>query len=837
MIQRKFPTELRRAGALVLGTTMLLSSAWALSACGTEEPVKEKPVNVYRTEVLFESYYSYNDTAEGRTEFHNLQTAGDQLILTGYTYDQYWNSKELFYAVDAQTGEITEITVPAVSAENNEYRNYIRFADDGTMWYTVNSGYYDEAAQTYMETCSLYHADSSGSIIAEADLYELLGVNSGEQYLYLQNMQVIGDSVFLAMDAGVYTVSAELTDAKKIELDDFSYILTILPMNGDLYAAYYTQSEYKLRMVPIDGETHTVGAPTEIASRAANYLYNAKPSDTYDFVYHTTLGIYGYDIETDTDTELLNWVNSDINATYMSSTCIHPDGTVFTLMREYETDGQSVQLLKMTRIPDEEVVEKYILTYGGIYIGSDILDAIIDFNRTSEEYRITVRDYSDYNSEDNQWTGAVTQFNNDIISGKIPDIIQASTEMPMTNYAAKGLFVDLNEFIAEDPIFAKEDLYENILDAFSVNGELYQLAPFFNVRTLAAKSSIVGDNDGWTMDTLLASLSQLEDGSDPFGGEITRTEFLNALCASVRDQFIDPDTGRCSFNSAEFIKILEFAKTLPEKTVWETTNWDEVGEDFYTDREMMYRENRALLYQVYLHNYSTFWEIQQGVFGERISLVGYPNEAMQGATIYPSTSFAISSQSLCKEGAWAFLSEYFADQKNINPNSLYQFSIFRSVNRQLAEMALAYHDNYWYEQQYGSSTEDDDVAVALPAVAVEEVAAEGIVEAVTDAAADEIPVEDAVIAEPWVPEADQSSEKTWTYWIGNGQINLGMMTEEAVARVESFLESLSQIYHYDSAMMDIIQEEASSFFSGVKSAEEVANLIQSRVSIYVAESR
>ena len=835
MIQRKFPTDLRRrAGALALSTAMLFSCAGALSACGTEEPVKEKPVNVYRTEILFESYYSYNDTAEGRTEFRDLQSAGDRLILTGYTYDEYWNSKELFYAIDPQTGEMTEITVPAVSAENNEYRNYIRFADDGTMWYTVNSGFYDEAAQTYLEKCSLYHADSSGSILAEADLYDLLGVKSGEQYLYLQNMQVIGDSVFLAMDSGVYTVSAELSGAKKIELDDFSYILTILPMDGDLYAAYYTQSEYKLRMVPIDGETHTVGAPTEIASRAANYLYNAKPSDTYDFVYQNTIGIYGYDIATDTETELLNWVNSDINASYMNSTCIQPDGTVFTLMREYETDGSAVSLLKLTRIPDEEIVEKYLLTYGGIYIGSDILDAIIDFNRTSEEYRITVRDYSDYNSEENQWTGAVTQFNNDIISGNIPDIIQASSEMPMANYAAKGLFADLNAFIAEDPVFAKEDLYENILDAFSVNGKLYQLAPFFNVRTLAAKSSIVGENDGWTMDTLLSSLSYLEEGSDPFGGEITRTEFLNALCASVRDQFIDPDTGMCSFNSAEFIKILEFAKTLPEKTVWETTNWDEVGEDFYTDREMMYRENRALLYQVYLNNYSVFWEIQQGVFGERISLVGYPNEAMQGATIYPSTSFAVSSQSLCKEGAWAFLSEYFADQKNVNPDSLYRFSIFRSVNRQLAEKALAYHDNYWYEQQYGNgSGVEEDIAVALPAV--EEVIAEEVVEAVTDAAED-IPVEDEIVAEPWVPEVDLSN-KTWTYWIGNSEIDIGMMTEEAVARVDSFLESLSQIYQHDSAMMDIIQEEASSFFSGAKSAEEVANLIQSRVSIYVAESR
>ena len=83
----------------------------------------------------------------------------------------------------------------------------------------------------------------------------------------------------------------------------------------------------------------------------------------------------------------------------------------------------------------------------------------------------------------------------------------------------------------------------------------------------------------------------------------------------------------------------------------------------------------------------------------------------------------------------------------------------------------------------------------------------------------------------------ENGEKTWTYWIANQQINLGLMTEEAVARMDAFLESLTQCYQYDEPMMKIILEEASAFFSGQKSAEEIANLIQSRVSIYVAEGR
>lgn len=801
-----------RISAALLGTALLFGCV-GMTSCKKKEAVKEKPTNVYRTEVLFESEFSYDDSIDGRYEFRSLDGVGDRLILCGSTYDENWNMTDLFYDINTETGEKTEVFLPPVSAENGEYRNYISFANDGTVWYTVNAGVYDETTGSYHESCSLYHADIDGNILAGAELYELLGKNPEETYLYLNNLQVCGDKTLLAVDSGIYSVDADITTAAEIKLDNLSYINTMIPCDGGVYISYTTESDYAQKIVRLDAASGTVGAPLDLPSNVTNYLYGAMASETYDIVYKNTIGLYGYDIASNTETELINWINSDINASNMNDTYISPDGTVYTLLQSYKNDGQKTEILKMTRIPDDQVKEKYMLTYGCLYIDYDILEAIIDFNRTSEDYRITVRDYSVYNSEENGWSGGVTQFNNDIISGKIPDILQVSYEMSLSNYASKGLFADLRTFMANDPVFAQDDLYENILDAFSFNGKLYQIAPYFNVRTLAAKSSLVGDYDGWTMDDLNAALGKLEPGTDPFGGEVTRVDFLNAICAAVRDQFIDKETGNCSFNSPEFIKILEFAKTLPEKTYWETTNWEEIDDNFYADMEARFRDNRALLYQMYLSNYTTFWEVQEGMFGERISLVGYPNENRLGATIYPSVAFSISSQSLCQEGAWAFISDYFADQKKLDADDMYQFSIFRSSNQKLRERALAYHDNYWYEQGAEDIIVGD--AVVMPAS-----------------------VDEDMMVNPNDPYGNaENGEKTWTYWIAGQQINIGMMTEEAADRMDAFLESLTQCYQYDEAMMKIILEEASAYFSGQKTAEEIANLIQSRVFIYVAEGR
>ncbi len=814
----------------------LVLPASLLASCDKNEPVKTKATNVYRYETLYESSYNYNAGASARVEIQNLWGVDDDIIVGGYEFDENWNSTEVFFDLNTETGEMTEITLPPIDMNNGEYRNYTTFADDGTVWYVVNSGYHDEATQMWVQRTELCHADADGEILASADLYALLGVeNNGEQYLYVNELAFVDGKLYMSVEgSGIHIVADDLLSTQTVKIDNMAYSFRMLPGDGELLVCYYTENDYKQVIVSYDTETGKLSEPLKISSQAANNLYNALSSDTYDFVYKTNIGIYGYDIVTDTATELLNWINSDINASRLNSTYIAPDGTVYTLMQEYEESTVTTTINRLTRIPDEEVKEKYILTFGTLNAGYNLIDEVVKFNRASEEYRIVIKDYSGYNSEENEWTGALTQFNNDIISGNIPDIIRISNDMPYQNYASKGLFADMYPLLEADPDFNRADLYENVLEALSVNGKLYQIIPGFRISTLAGKSSIVGDDNGWTMDDLLTALESLADGgTDPFGGEMTRENFLTNVCTMARDQFINKDTGFCSFDNEEFIKLLKFTAQLPEKTIWETINWDEVGEEFYQDRDFMYRDNKALLQQTLLGNYIGFWETQGGVFGERISLVGYPNANEKGGSIMPTDAFAISSQSPSKEGAWKFISSYISKDKDNEADSLHQFSIFRSVNRRMAEYALAYHDNYWYEKQYGEDADSGSnggIAV-MPA-------AGAVVEEIAVAPAS-VPVDmdgDGII-DGEAPGGSMPKEKTWTYWVSGQTFDLGMMTEEAVGRVDALLDGVSQVYQHDRAMMDIILEEASAFFAGQKTAEEVAKLIQNRVFIYVNESR
>ena len=65
----------------------------------------------------------------------------------------------------------------------------------------------------------------------------------------------------------------------------------------------------------------------------------------------------------------------------------------------------------------------------------------------------------------------------------------------------------------------------------------------------------------------------------------------------------------------------------------------------------------------------------------------------------------------------------------------------------------------------------------------------------------------------------------------------GMEDRVQADKLMELIESTEKVANYDSAIFDIVNEQAAAFFQGQKSAEEVAKLIQSKANIFVNEQR
>ncbi len=75
------------------------------------------------------------------------------------------------------------------------------------------------------------------------------------------------------------------------------------------------------------------------------------------------------------------------------------------------------------------------------------------------------------------------------------------------------------------------------------------------------------------------------------------------------------------------------------------------------------------------------------------------------------------------------------------------------------------------------------------------------------------------------------------YYINGVEIPISPMTQEEVDEVVGFLQSVEEHFSNSQELINIITEEAAPYFAGQKNVNEVADIIQNRVQIYVNENR
>ena len=63
------------------------------------------------------------------------------------------------------------------------------------------------------------------------------------------------------------------------------------------------------------------------------------------------------------------------------------------------------------------------------------------------------------------------------------------------------------------------------------------------------------------------------------------------------------------------------------------------------------------------------------------------------------------------------------------------------------------------------------------------------------------------------------------------------MTQEQIDQVVAFVQTVNKSVYTNEAVLNIIKEEMDAFYSGQKSAQDVAKIIQSRAQVYVDENR
>jgi len=708
------------------------------------------------------------------------------MIGTGYNEEDY-TQFYIVYSVNQDGSDPIEkklnLDFSKMEGYDGSYLSNITVLQDGRLLAVVEAWVSDKMTGEYKSDNFLIVMDDVGKIQKKINIKEMLKDFITTDYFYVGMITADSEgNLYLSSDRTIFVINSDFTFFFKVDMEENSWMNRMFNFDGGKVAAAInaeTPEGYKMQIRIIDPETKGFTNEVTVNEHLQNNIYNIFSGQDYSLYYSTQSGIYGYDIKNNESRELLDWINSDIENPNINMITAISDKKFVCVGYEYDDSTWTSRnfLLLLDYIPPEEVVPKYLITLATAYGSYDIRKAVIEFNRNSQEYRIQIKDYYDQ-EEYVDYNKIMEKLNNDIIAGNMPDILLVNSEMPFDSYVSKGLFYDLYKLMEKDENFNKEDYFINVLDVLSVNGKLYSISPSFTVNTVAIKSKFVNPGaTGWTMGELQALLTKLPPETVTFLSE-NRAGVMNIAMNLSLGQFIDKDTGKCYFDSQDFIDILKFAKTFDEKSFWDNIDYENLPPDFWDKYNKSYEEDRAILNYMTLSSFYQLTDMRDYTFKDDITFIGFPNSKREGSAISVYSRIAISSKSKLINGSWEFVKTFLSDK--YQESLKYEWPLKISAFDKMGQKAIKGEDNG------------------------------GIIRPLKEEYNDIMPYP--------TPEVSR-------------------ITEEDVKYIKSFIQRVTTLQTYEPGVLEIIEEEAKMYYAGNKTAEETARIIQSRVQIYISESR
>ena len=333
--------------------------------------------------------------------------------------------------------------------------------------------------------------------------------------------------------------------------------------------------------------------------------------------------------------------------------------------------NSSVDKDEQSQPPENNVsenTEKTILTLATFNLDSMIQNRVSFFNSTNTNYYIEVVDYSqftgetvidlsEYGSNFDYYSGLIA-LNTEIITGKIPDIIDLSM-LPYYQYVSRGLLEDIYPYIESDSSLSRNDLVNGAFQAAEIDGKLYQLFPSFSISTIAGNPYILGSGTGWNLQELRAVIDNHPNADLPvgIGYTATKTEFLRHIISNSIDEYIDWNNSTVSFDSNNFIEALEFvAEFFPTEPI--------MGDDTNAP-PILIASGRQIMEVMNIHNLRDY-RYNKAMFGGDIVFKGYPGSSGVHNSVTGITGLGITTTAKDKDGAWLFLRTLLDEEYQLN---------------------------------------------------------------------------------------------------------------------------------------------------------------------------
>ncbi len=617
----------------------------------------------------------------------------------------------------------------------------------------------------------------------------------------------------LAVDAAFLVIEPDGTISEPVDIPVvngfYSTISIDTAADGTVFLSYFDSQTQAMGYRSIDLSAGTLG-DFHAFPFSAKWNERVQFAEGHDFYNIGPGGVYSFDDGMEDKQRLFDWIDVQLVWDEVKQVFVQDADHIMVCTYDAASCCSELAVIKrVSRAERRQKAEIVLACADNSALRRQMQLAARRFHRENDAYQITVR-YYDTASE--HALSAEQQIANDLMRGIPIDGILFSGGITMEYFSHLGVLGDWYPWMDADDSYSRDAFLPCILRAYeTAAGQLPVLTTDFSLTLLAGRDADVGVRDRWDYTDFADFLTGLSDGQAVFPLYVSEEDDAYPDCALalrawlplVLDDYIDEVRGTCSFASERFRELLRLCERISVKRRYPMVdliqyamgeNLDSIftlGGAYYRSYLQGYTDGETVLFNAYngagygaqsIRNAQEFLSLYLLWQTEDISLIGYPlpdDSGERGIAVYPHLQFGMTEHAPHPEGYWQFMRVFFAEQAQ----KTYQYTMADSSYFPCTYEGLSKMLDDGKDKQYRIS---DSGTLTEPAASDGEIG-----------------------AMPWKPSYGDA--------------------------LTALLETTTRRYSGNTAVMDIIYEEASYYFNGVRSLDETVKRIQGRAGLYMSE--
>jgi len=696
------------------------------------------------------------------------------IVHFGFTDTSTTNPLIVIISLSISGGEISRTEIPL----DSEFTQIVGFDITNDENIAIFAVEFDEE---YEEILAVYYAefDAMGRELLRFDFSDMFVQMPGsfeiEQAVFAGDGN-IAVAVWKGLGTEVYLLNIESDEYAVLELDGRVWREGMIRLNDERVMTIDNFPTTILR--EINFEEDDWGETLPLVSDHHYRMFKAGSDSTFDFLSVDWIYLYGHDAVSGEQTVLLNLVEQGFHHIIHAYEIANRE--LIILSGVWENDEMILQLFILSPLSRATPDDRTVITVGQIGAPGETFPMIVsEFNLESDRYIIEVVDYFDFTDGGDFYDGVrsgIIRLQIDLMTGQGPDILIIPSGFRMNS----ELLIDLYPLIDADPMLSRSDFLPNMLAALeSPDNTLRAIAEYFTLRTIIGLPEAVEHIVQWTPSELLRFVRQTYGTHYPFSPNLSSEWFLRMILTNSGTAFIDWYLMEANLDSDAFIEILEVAKILNGVVYRGGGMWAPQPDELMARGEQLLQTENFFGWGAFRR-----YLVMQGDF----EVLGIPTVDGGENVLVPFMQMGINAASENIDGAWSFLREF------LTPDGV--------MSETLREGTIPYRVDLFEQILTDISTP--------------------IMEADGDGNMIEMPQ-----TEFWVSGSGGDFDI----------INVYAIASEQADRFRNIVENAvplrgQPIYQ---GLWDLIEGDLARFFSGVSSAEDTARVMQSRISIYLAE--